>query len=71
MKHSHTPGPNRSHRNSGIVQWYTDNNNNTLANLKRIKGAVCMDSFPWVCYGHFYDTIKIAIFKTLRRLDTT
>ena len=25
--------------------------------------------FQWECYGHFYDSI--AIFKTLRRLDTT
>ena len=25
----------------------------------------------WECYGHFYDSIKIAIFKTLRSLDTT
>ena len=24
--------------------------------------------FQWKCYGHFYDSIKIAIFKTLRRL---
>ena len=23
------------------------------------------------CYGHFYTSIKISIFKTLRRLDTT
>ena len=27
--------------------------------------------FQWECYGHFYDSIKITIFKTLRRLDTT
>ena len=27
--------------------------------------------FQWECYGHYYDSIKIAIFKTLRRLDTT
>ena len=27
--------------------------------------------FQWDCHGHFYDSIKIAIFKTLRRLDTT
>ena len=24
--------------------------------------------FQWECYGHFYASIKIAIFKTLRRL---
>ena len=23
------------------------------------------------CYGHFYASIKISIFKTLRKLDTT
>ena len=27
--------------------------------------------FQWECLGHFSDSIKIAIFKTLRRLDTT
>ena len=27
--------------------------------------------FQWECYGHFYTSIKICIFKTLRRLDTT
>ena len=27
--------------------------------------------FQWECYGHFYDSIKISIFKTVRRLDTT
>ena len=27
--------------------------------------------FQWQCYGHFYDSIKISVFKTLRRLDTT
>ena len=27
--------------------------------------------FQWECYGHLYDSIKITIFKTLRRLDTT
>ena len=27
--------------------------------------------FQWECMGHFYASIKIAIFKTLRRLDTT
>ena len=25
----------------------------------------------WECYGHFYNSIKISIFKTLRKLDTT
>ena len=29
------------------------------------------NSFSVECYGHFYDSIKIAIFKTLRRLDKT
>jgi len=24
--------------------------------------------FEWECMGHFYDSIKIAVFKTLRRL---
>ena len=27
--------------------------------------------FQWECYGHFYDSIKISIFKTVRSLDTT
>ena len=27
--------------------------------------------FQWECTGHFYVSIKTAIFKTLRRLDTT
>ena len=27
--------------------------------------------FQWECYGHFSDSIIIAIFETLRRLDTT
>ena len=27
--------------------------------------------FQWGCYGHSYASIKITIFKTLRRLDTT
>ena len=27
--------------------------------------------FQWECKGHFYDSIKISIFKTQRRLDTT
>ena len=27
--------------------------------------------FKWECMGYFYNGIKIAIFKTLRRLDTT
>ena len=27
--------------------------------------------FQWECYGHFYASIKISIFKTVRSLDTT
>ena len=27
--------------------------------------------FQWECYGHFYNSIKICIFKTVRSLDTT
>ena len=27
--------------------------------------------FQWECMGHFYASVKIAIFKTLRRLNTT
>ena len=27
--------------------------------------------FQWECYGHLSNRIKIALFKTLRRLDTT
>ena len=27
--------------------------------------------FQWECMGHFYDSIKISIFITLRRLDST
>ena len=27
--------------------------------------------FQWECYGRFYNNIKISIFKTVRRLDTT
>ena len=32
---------------------------------------LCQTHFQWECYGHFSDSIKISIFKTLRRLDTT
>ena len=27
--------------------------------------------FQWECYGHFHVSIKISIFKTVRRLETT
>ena len=31
----------------------------------------CQIHFQRECYGHFYHNIKISIFKTVRRLDTT
>uniref|UniRef100_A0A671UQ46 RALY heterogeneous nuclear ribonucleoprotein n=1 Tax=Sparus aurata TaxID=8175 RepID=A0A671UQ46_SPAAU len=51
----------------GRLEQITEDTHITKA-LLRFLGQT---HFQWECYRQFYDSIKISIFETLRRLDTT